>query len=86
MTNPSGTVLVAAEFEYEPSHRRPEFKARPGKLPVVFWGSDRVAKDIARITQFVGRFVVPVAFAPFIDEPSSRQPFSSIQRASAWPA
>jgi hypothetical protein len=31
-------VLVAAEFKYEPSHRRAEFFALPGKLAVVFWG------------------------------------------------
>jgi hypothetical protein len=30
------TVLVAAEFKYEPSHHRAE--VLPGKLPVVVWG------------------------------------------------
>lgn len=62
------TVLVAAEFKYEPSHRRAEFVASQGKLPVVFWGDDGVAKDVARIRQFVEEGVARSAFAIFVDE------------------
>lgn len=62
------TVLVAAEFKYEPSHRRTEFLAQPGKLPVVFWGDDGVARDISRIREFVEQGGVRSAFAAFIDE------------------
>lgn len=60
------TVLVAAEFKYEPSHRRAELL--PGKLPVVFWGDDGVAKDVRRIREFVEQGVARAAFAVFIDE------------------
>jgi hypothetical protein len=61
-------ALVAAEFKYEPSHRRAEFVALPGKLPVVFWGLDGVAKDVIRIREFVEAGVVRAGFAVFIDE------------------
>jgi hypothetical protein len=63
-----GKPLVAAEFKYEPSHHRTEFLAVPGRLPVVFWGAEDVAKDIARIREFVDAGAVQVAFAVFIDE------------------
>jgi hypothetical protein len=61
-------VLVAAEFKYEPSHHRAEFRALPGKLPVVFWGMEGVAKDGARIREFVEAGVAREAFAVFVDE------------------
>ena len=60
------TRLVAAEFKYEPSHRRAEVLR--GKLPVVFWGDDGVAKDIRRIREFVELGVARAAYAVFIDE------------------
>ena len=63
-----GKVLVAAEFKYEPSHHRLEFRAMPGKLPVVFWGMEGVAKDVARIRDFVQAGKARAAFAVFIDE------------------
>lgn len=61
-------VLVAAEFKYEPSHLRVEFRAQPGKLPVVFWGVEGVAKDVARIREFVEKGRARTAFAVFVDE------------------
>jgi hypothetical protein len=61
-------ILVAAEFKYEPSHHRAEFLAQSGKLPVVFWGADGVAKDVARIQEFVEAGATRMAFAVFIDE------------------
>jgi hypothetical protein len=61
-------VLVAAEFKYEPSHHRAEFRAQPGKLPVVFWGIEGVAKDVARIREFIEVGSARTAFAVFIDE------------------
>jgi hypothetical protein len=64
----SKDVLVAAEFKYEPSHDRGEFVALPGKLPVVFWGADGIAKDIARIREFVEAGAARIAFAVFVDE------------------
>lgn len=35
---------VAAEFKYEPSHRRNDILR--SKFPVVFWNDDGVGKDI----------------------------------------
>jgi hypothetical protein len=64
----AGVVLVAAEFKYEPSHRRAEFAALPGKLPMVFWGNDGVAKDVIRIREFVEAGAAATAFAMFLDE------------------
>jgi hypothetical protein len=59
-------VLMAIEFKYEPSHRRTELL--PGKLPVVFWGNDGVAKDVQRNREFVEQGVARAAYAVFIDE------------------
>lgn len=64
----TGQVLVTAELKYEPSHMRSEFRGQPGKLPVVSWGADGVAKDVARIRQFVEAGVSRAAFAMFLDE------------------
>jgi hypothetical protein len=61
-------AMVAAEFKYEPAHWRTEFMAMPGKLPVVVWGAEGVAKDVGRIRAFVEQGVASVAFAVFIDE------------------
>jgi hypothetical protein len=61
-----GTVLVAVEFKYEPSHRRAEIL--PGKLPVVDWGVEGVAKDIVRIREFVEQGAARTAMAIFVDE------------------
>jgi hypothetical protein len=66
--NAGKEALVAAEFKYEPSHKRPEFAALSGKLPVVFWGVDGVAKDVARIREFVEAGAARVGFAVFVDE------------------
>jgi hypothetical protein len=63
-----GQILVVAEFKYEPSHHRAEFRALPGKLPVGFWGTEGVAKDIARIREFVEEGAARMAYAVFIDE------------------
>jgi hypothetical protein len=62
--NAAGQVLVAAELKYEPSHLRPEFHGQPGKLPVVFWGADGVAKDVTRIRQFVEAGTAAAAISP----------------------
>ena len=62
----SGVVEVAAEFKYEPSHRRPDIL--PNKLPVVFWGAEGVAKDVLRAREYVERGKARVAYAIFIDE------------------
>lgn len=65
----SVTVLVAAEFKYEPSHHRSEFLTLPtNKLPIVDWGNEGVAKDITRIRKFVELAGARTAFAVFVDE------------------
>ncbi len=59
-------IEVAAEFKYEPSHRRQDIL--PGKLPVVFWGDDGVGKDIKRVQEFVTLGKVQTAYTIFVDE------------------
>jgi hypothetical protein len=66
LLNQAGMVVVAAEFKYEPSHKRQDIW--PGKFPVVFWGDAGVGKDIGRIHDFVALQKAQVAYALFIDE------------------
>lgn len=61
-------AIVAAEFRYEPEHRRTEFLAMPDKLPVAAWGAEGVAKDISRSRSFVEQGAATAAFAVLIDE------------------
>ena len=61
-----GAVLLATEFKYEPGHLRPDIQKQ--KLPVVFWGADGVAKDVARISEFVESGRSAAACALFLDE------------------
>ncbi len=63
-----GTVVVAAEFKYEPSHRREGIDIPRGKFPVVFWGDDGVGKDVKRIFEFVAQGKARIAYAIFVDE------------------
>ncbi len=64
----AGGMVVAAEFKYEPSHRRAEFPA--SKLPVAFWSdpTGSVCKDVERTQQFVNAGKVRAAYSVFIDE------------------
>ena len=59
-------VQVAAEFKYEPDHRRRDIL--PGKLPVVDWGQHGVGRDMERIRQFVAVQKCPFACAILVDE------------------
>ena len=61
-------VEVAAEFKYEPSHKRDDIS--PGKFPVVYWGSKGVAKDIDRVRHFVKQGAARTAISLFVDEGS----------------
>jgi hypothetical protein len=63
-TTPDETIVLAAEFKYEPSHRRADILAR--KLPVVVWSD--VLKDITRIEAFVTQGKTPVGYAVCLDE------------------
>ena len=62
----SGSVQLAAEFKYEPSHARVDIPS--SKFPVVFWGKDGVEKDIGRIRDFVSQEKAKHAYSVFIDE------------------
>ncbi|MGH3262474.1 MAG: hypothetical protein ACRDNS_10790 [Trebonia sp.] len=64
---PTGAI-VAAEFRYEPAHRRTEFLAMPSKIPVAAWGAEGVAKDMGRIRAFVREGAASAALSVFIDE------------------
>jgi hypothetical protein len=60
------TVLLAAEFKYEPAHERQDIW--PTRFPIVFWGSEGVGKDVQRVQAYVTSGKCPVAYAIFIDE------------------
>jgi len=62
------TVLVAAEFKYEPSHQRKGVDIANGKFPVVFWDDEGVGKDVKRIREFAAGGKARVAYAIFIVE------------------
>ena len=65
----AGKVMLAAEFKYEPSHKREDIWHT--KFPVVFWGKEGVAKDIERIQNYVVKCLAEVGYFVFIDEGSS---------------
>lgn len=60
------SVELAAEFKFEPDHRRSD--VWPTKFPVVFWGHDGVGKDVERIQTFVSCGAARAAYSVFIDE------------------
>lgn len=64
-----GSVAVALEFKYEPSHKRPDLLR--SKFPVVFWGKDGVGKDLNRIHEYVENGKAKIALSIFIDEDGS---------------
>ena len=59
-----GKIKVAAEFKYEPDHRRQDILRQ--KLPLVGWKD--MEKDIARIRTFVEPGVIESGYTVFIDE------------------
>lgn len=64
----ANTLEVAAEFKYEPSHRRSDIWPTKLNPSVVFWGADGVGKDVERIHEYVKQGKAKVAYAIFIDE------------------
>jgi len=64
--NQQDEVEVAAEFKYEPSHKRTDIWRT--KFPVIFWNDDGVGKDVKRVQEFAEQGVARVAYAIFIDE------------------
>jgi hypothetical protein len=72
LVDPHGHVALAAEFKYEPDHRRggPHAEIWPTKLQpsVVFWDTEGVLKDVQRIREFVDQGRTPVAYSIFVDE------------------
>ena len=63
-----GSVEVAIEFKYEPSHKRIDILRT--KFPVVFWGDEGVGKDVKRVQEYITKGVAKVAYSVFIDEGS----------------
>ena len=59
-----GTIVLAAEFKYEPSHRRSGFL--PSKWPVVIWTD--VGKDVQRIHDYTQKGLAQVGYAALVDE------------------
>jgi hypothetical protein len=57
-------VKVAAEFKYEPDHRRQDIRQQ--KLPVVGWKD--MEKDIGRVRTFVAAGAIECGYTVFIDE------------------
>lgn len=71
-------VQVAAEFKYEPSHKRTDIWPSKFLPTVVFWGDDGVGKDVKRVHEFVEKGAARAAYAVFIDEGSifrNRDPY-----------
>ena len=65
----AGSVAVAIEIKYEPSHKRPDLLK--SKFPVVLWGKDGVGKDLGRIREYVENGKARTALSIFIDEDGS---------------
>jgi hypothetical protein len=59
-----GDVALAAEFKYEPCHKRRDIPRQ--KFPVTVWSD--IAKDTLRAREFVYQGRVAVAYAVCIDE------------------
>jgi hypothetical protein len=66
LVSPDDEVQLALEFKFEPSHRRTDILG--SKFPVVFWGTEGVAKDVERARLFVSRGRAVAARSYFIDE------------------
>jgi hypothetical protein len=62
--NEERRVELAAEFKYEPDHRRSDILQQ--KLPVVGWQD--MQKDILRVREFVEAGAVEVGYTVFVDE------------------
>ena len=64
VATPTDQVLLAADFKYEPCHRRLDLLKN--KLPVTVW--TEVTHDIDRAQQFVDQGRTKIAYAVCIDE------------------
>ena len=64
LLGPSQEIAVAAEFKYEPCHRRHD--VLKNKLPVTVWAD--IVKDTTRVREFVDNGNVHVGYAVVIDE------------------
>jgi hypothetical protein len=60
------TVLVAAEFRYEPSHKRIDIL--PEKFPVIAWDKSGLKADAEHVREYVTKGIAQVAYLVFIDE------------------
>jgi hypothetical protein len=75
-------VLLAAEFKYEPCHRRIDLLKT--KLPVTVW--TEIMHDTQRVAQFVQEGRAKVAYAVCIDEGNylARRDLSIYEERLAW--
>jgi hypothetical protein len=69
LVTPAREIALALEFKYEPDHAREDVLKT--KLPVVFWGIEGVAKDIARVRESVSSGRARAACSYFVDEGGS---------------
>jgi hypothetical protein len=60
----SNTVLLAAEFTYEPDHKRVDYPV--GRFPLCPWGD--IEKDWSKVKRFVRHGKAQVAYAVLVDE------------------
>jgi len=62
--NENGFVEVAAEFKYEPSHKRKDIPE--SRFPVCSW--NEICKDVKRAQELINNKKVKIAYAILIDE------------------
>ena len=60
------SVKVAAEFRYEPSHKRDDISAE--KFPAITWDKKGIKADVECVKEFVAKDVADTAYLVFIDE------------------
>jgi hypothetical protein len=83
LVSTSKDVLLAAEFRYEPCHRRLDLLKT--KLPVTIWAD--LVKDTKRVRQFVIEGRAKVAYAVCIDEGNylAKRDLSIYEEHRVWP-
>jgi hypothetical protein len=60
------SVHVAAEFRYEPSHKRTDILSE--KFPIVSWDKRGLRADMDYVKEYVAKDIASVAYLVFIDE------------------
>jgi hypothetical protein len=60
------TVLIAAEFRFEPSHKRTDIASE--KFPVISWDKRGIRADADYVKEYVAKDVAKIAYLVLIDE------------------